>query len=125
MKLKLSPSAATKLALILALIFVAPYVAPFAIDFLILADLAGLEALILLVFAFSKSSFSYLQSRAMQVQRDIAEIIWMLARLPVLQPRVYLGHATLSSALVLVCCSIALACAVWLPVIIFSAQSIT
>ena len=125
MKWKLSPSAATKLAIILGLILVAPYVAPFAIDFVILADLAGLEALILIVFAFSKASFFTLQMRMQQTRQDIAGVIWLLARLPVFQTRVYLGHATMSSALLVICCSVALACVVWLPVLVFSAQSIS
>lgn len=124
MKYKLSRSGLVKLGIILALIVVAPYVAPFAIDFVILADLAGLEALILILFALSRSSFLALQLRAMQLQRDIAEITWMMARLPVFQARIYLGHATFSSALLIMCCSIAFACTIWIPVLIFSAQSI-
>lgn len=124
MKLKLSASAATKLVLIVAIIVVAPYVAPFAIDFVILADLAGLEALILIVFAFSRSSFSMLFSRVLQLRRDLADTIWMLLRLPIFQPRIYFSHATLSSVLILACCSVVLAGVVWLPVLILSAQSI-
>ncbi len=124
MKWKLSPSAATKLAIILGLILVAPYVAPFAIDFVILADLAGLEALILIVFAFSKATFLTLRMRVQQMGQDIAAVLWLLARLPVFQTRVYLGHATLSGALLVFCCSVALACLVWLPVLVLSAQTI-
>lgn len=125
MKYKLSRSGVVKLGIILALIVVAPYVAPFAIDFVILADLAGLEALILIIFSLSKSSFLALHLRALQVRHDIAEIILMMARLPVFQPRIYLGHATLSSAVLILFCSIAFACVVWVPVFIISAQSIT
>ena len=58
MKLKFDRSARIKILLVVAVVLMAPWFAPFAIDFIILADFMGLEALLVFLFASSRSGMT-------------------------------------------------------------------
>ena len=55
MKFEFKKSTLIKLGLIFILIAVAPFLVPFTLEFIIVADLMGLEALIVFLLAYGKS----------------------------------------------------------------------
>ena len=114
-----------KTLLLAALVLLVPYFAPFAIEFILLIDFVGLEALIVLLFAYSKTVMRTQIAQLQLIKEDIKATFALIAQLYVFKPRVYFLHATASSALVMVACSVFLACAVWVPVICISAGSIS
>ncbi|MCP5357599.1 MAG: hypothetical protein H7A06_05615 [Pseudomonadales bacterium] len=120
MKLNLDRNARIKILLIVFLLIAAPYFAPFAIDFIILADFMGLEALLVLAFAYSKSVSSFVALYFGDVMANMKSTLRLVVELPVFRPRVYLAHATLSSVIVVITCSLFLACLVWLPPVMMS-----
>ena len=114
-----------KTLLLAALILLVPYFAPFAVEFILLIDFVGLEALIVLVFAYSKTLMRAQIAQLHQIMENIKMTFVLIAQLYIFKPRVYFLHATASSVLAVVACSVFLACAVWVPVIFISAGSIT
>ena len=125
MKLNLDRNARIKIILILAVIIAAPFFAPFAIDFIILADFMGLEALLVFLFASSRSAFTVLNARLSEFLRELAEIAALIVKLPLFTPRIYMTHATVSTLFAVFACSVFLACMVWLPVMMMSMRYIS
>ncbi|MDO9317803.1 MAG: hypothetical protein Q7V56_06355 [Gammaproteobacteria bacterium] len=123
--MKFDRNAKIKILLIVALIIAAPYFAPFAIDFIIVADFMGLEALLIFLLVYSKSAFLVVQSRLMEFKSSIAATALLVAALPLFTPRIYITHATASTVLAIFACSIFLACVVWLPVMMMSMRYIS
>lgn len=123
--MKFDRNAKIKILLIVALIIAAPYFAPFAIDFIVVADFMGLEALLVFLLVYSKSAFLAVQSRLLEFKSSIAATALLVAALPLFTPRIYITHATASTVLAVFACSIFLACVVWLPVMMMSMRYIS
>ena len=125
MNLNFDRNAKIKIFLILLLILVAPYFAPFAIEFVILADFMGLEALLVFLFAYSKPILAAIHVRLSELKGSIAATAQLVVALPLFMPRIYISHATASSIFAVFACSIFLACVVWLPVMMLSTRYIS
>jgi hypothetical protein len=125
MKLNLDRNAKIKITLILAVILAAPYFAPFAIEFIILADFLGPEALLVFLFASSRSALTVLNARLSKFCRECAETASIIVKLPLFTPRIYMTHATASTLFAVFACSVFLACMVWLPVMMMSMRTIS
>jgi len=125
MKFKFDRNAKIKIFLIVVVIIAAPYFAPFAIDFIILADLMGLEALLVFLFAYSRPALSAIQSRILDLKISISATAALVAQLHIFKPRIYVSHASASAVLAVCACSIFLACVVWLPVMVMSMRYIS
>jgi undecaprenyl pyrophosphate phosphatase UppP len=120
MKLKFDRSARIKILLIVAVVLMAPWFAPFAIDFIILADFMGLEALLVFLFASSRSGMTVLRGHLAELKSSVAATFSLVVALPLFTPRVYVTHATASTLLAVFACSVVLACAVWVPAMMMS-----
>lgn len=120
MKFDFDRNTKIKILLIVALVIAAPYFAPFAIDFIILADFMGLEALLVFLFAYARPAVVAIQSRFSEFKRNTTATILLLADLYIFKPRVYATHATASAVLAVFACSIFFACIVWLPAMTLS-----
>ena len=97
MKFEFKKSTLIKLGLIFILIAVAPFLVPFTLEFIIVADLMGLEALIVFLLAYGKSIAGSIHVRLLDIRRSIGQTLMLVAELYMFRPRVYLGHATVSS----------------------------
>jgi len=80
-----------------------------------MADIMGLEALILFLIFQSKNLITPLLAKLNSWKHHIAATILLLAGLYFMQPDIFLIHAMGSSFLLLFTCSSALALAIWLP----------
>lgn len=125
MKFDFDRNAKIKILLIVVLIIAAPYFAPFAIDFIILADFMGLEALLVFLFAYSRPAFLAIQVRILDLKASISATALLVAQLYICKPRIYIPHASASAVLAVFACSIFLACVVWLPVMVMSMRYIS
>ena len=121
MKFEFKKSTLIKIGLILALLAIAPFLVPFTLEFIILADLMGLEALIVFLLAYGKSVVSSLRTRLQEACQHIAQTLLLLSEVYMFRPKVFFGHATVSSLVVVCVSSVLLACAVWWPVMLASA----
>ena len=122
MKLNFRKSTLIKFGLILALLVVAPFVVPFTLEFILMADLMGLEALIVFLLASGKSMWTTLRNRIDMHLLHITETVALLSEVFIFKPKIFVGHATVSSLFFICASSVLLACAVWMPVILASAQ---
>lgn len=122
MKLNFKKSTLVKLGLLLALLAVAPFLVPFTLEFIIVADLMGLEALIVFLFVYAKSVGNLLRFKLQRISQHISDTLRLLAELYMFKPKIYLSHATACSLVIICASSVMLACAVWLPVMMASAQ---
>ncbi len=125
MKLEFKKSTLIKLGLVLILLAIAPFMVPFTLEFIIVADLMGLEALIVFILAYGKSLIGSVYARVLEIKCSIAQTVLLVAELYMFKPRVCLGHATVSSLVLVLASSVVLACIVWLPVMFMSAGYIT
>jgi len=85
-----------------------------------MADIMGLEALVLLLIYQSRHSIHLLLGRFAEWRKPIAATIVLLANAYVFQPRVFLSHAAGSSLIFVFACSVLMALALWVPAIYFS-----
>ncbi len=125
MKFEFRKSTLIKIALILLLIAVAPFLVPFTLEFIIVADLMGLEALIVFLFAYGKSIVNSLRLRIEELSNHIVHTVRLVSDLYMFKPSVFFGHATLSSIAMVLACSVLLACAAWVPVMVLSSMYMT
>ena len=125
MKFNFDRNAKIKIFLIVAVIVAAPYFAPFAIDFIILADFMGLEALLVFLFAYSRPVFLAIHSRFAEFRSSIAATASLVAQLYIFKPRIYVPHAAASAVLMVFACSFFLACVVWLPAMMMSMRHLS
>lgn len=125
MKFEFKKSTLIKLGLILISIAVAPFLVPVTLEFIIVADLMGLEALIVFLLAYGKSIINSIHVRLSDIRRNVGQTVLLIAELYMFKPKVYLGHATVSSLVLVVASSVMLACIVWLPVMYMSAGHMT
>lgn len=125
MNMKFKKTTLIKVLLVVALVVTAPYLVPFTLDFIIVADLMGFEALLVFLFVYAKSLMAPLRLHLSALREHLGQTALLVARLYMFRPRVYLGHAAASSAMVLIASSVLLACALWLPVMLMSAELAT
>jgi len=124
MKIGFNWATMVKVGIIVAALVIAPYFMPFALEFVLLADFMGLEALIVFLAISGKSMWRHLAFRFKALAQHIAETAILVAELYLFTPRVYLSHATASSLCLVLASSLILCCAVWIPPIIMSSQLI-
>lgn len=124
MKLPFLRSIIFKSLLLLALVMLVPYFAPFAIEFILLIDFVGLEALLVLIFIYSKSLLRAQIAQLREIKENIKATLVLIAQLYIFKPRVYFVHASASSVIAVLVCSVFLACVVWVPVMVVSARYI-
>lgn len=124
MKLNFRKSTLIKLSLILAMLAIAPFLVPFTLEFIIVADLMGLEALIVFLFVYARSIVNLLRFKLQAFAKHVSNTVRLLAELYMFKPNIYLGHVTASSLVIVCASSVMLACIVWLPVMLASAHMI-
>ncbi|MEX2470172.1 MAG: hypothetical protein WD396_10485 [Pseudohongiellaceae bacterium] len=125
MKFRIEKAVLIKLLIIGVLLFTVPFAVPFAFEFVLMADLMGLEALVLFLVYQSRQVISALGARVMEWRDHIAATIVLLASLYMFQPRVVLTHAAGSSLVMLLACSALMALALWVPAIYLSVGGFT
>jgi len=111
---------------IVSLVFlIAPYVLPYTIELLMMLDLAGLEAALVLLILQAKPIKSSILIRLYNWNYQIGLTILLLSGMYMFQMDTYLLH-TLGSVIILICtCSFIAALAIWLPAIYFSHKGIS
>jgi len=120
MKFKLEKPVVIKLLIIGALLIAAPFAVPFSIEFVLMADIMGLEALILFLIYQSRHAITALIVTIAEWRSHVATVIILLAGAYILQPKMFLTHTLGSSLLIVFACSFTLALALWLPAIYLS-----
>lgn len=120
MKFKIERSVVVKLLIIGAILLIAPQAVPFAFEFVVMADIMGLEALILFLIYQSRHFITALAARFAEWRSEVATTIVLLASAYIFQPKIFISHAAGSSLLLLFACSLAMALALWIPAIYLS-----
>lgn len=120
--IKFRSSTVIKAVIILAILVIAPFAVPFTLEFIFVADLVGFEALIALCLIYCKPLLSFMRLKAQVFAEHMVATARLVSELYMFKPGVYLGHATISSAVIVVASSVVLASAVWLPVIVASSD---
>lgn len=125
MKLKLNKALLVKLAIILLLLYLAPYALPFSIEFILMADILGLEALILFLLLQSRVVLMAVRARLSVWFENVTVTALLLASLYVFQPKVLVSHLAGSSVILLLACSVLMALALWVPALYLSSSGFT
>ncbi len=115
MKFKIDKSVLIKLTIILAVFLIAPFAVPFSIEFVLMADILGLEALILFLVFQSKQMTTLFLAKLYSWKVHIAATLLLLLGMYMMQPDIFLAHALGSITLLILTCSIIFAMAIWLP----------
>lgn len=111
-----------KLAIILLLFSLAPYAVPFSIEFILMADVLGLEALILFLMFQSRLVLNALRARLIVWFEHMTATVLLLAGLYIFQPGVLISHVAGSSMILFLACSILMALALWIPALYLSSS---
>lgn len=125
MKLKLDKPLLIKLLIIGVLLIVAPFVLPFTLELVLMADMLGLEALLLFLLIQSRSALNALQGRVRLIGANVLQTAVLLADVYMFQPKPFISHATGSSLLLIFSCSSLLAVVLWLPAVYLSIGGFT
>ena len=120
MKFRLSKAALIKLAIICAVFMVAPFAVPMSVEFVLMADIMGLEALILFLIFQSKHLATPLVAKLSAWRNHLGATLALLMGLYFMQPDIFLVHALGSAIIVILTCSVVFAIAIWLPSFYFS-----
>jgi len=120
-KFKWDKSLVIKLLTIGLLLLVAPFVVPFTIELILMADILGLEALILFLIYQSRHAFVALRARLLALREHVTATILLLAGLYIFQPKIIFSHTAGSSLILIFACSAVLAATLWLPAFYLSA----
>lgn len=120
MKLRIEKSVLIKLIIIGVAFFIAPQAIPFALEFVLMVDILGLEALILLLVYQSRHLVAAFVVRLAEWCTEVSTTILLLASTFMFQPKVFLSHAAGSSVILFFACSVAMALAIWIPAIYLS-----
>lgn len=120
--IKLHKNTLIKLAIIAAVFIIAPFAAPFALEFVLMADLLGLEALLLFLLLQSRHLLNTVMSRLSTWIDDVLASLTLLTSLYIFQPKIFVPHAIGSSAIVLFACSLSFALALWIPPLLLSSN---
>ena len=99
MKFEVKRSVAIKIAFFGAIILLAPSLVPFLAEFIIMADIMGLEALILFLLYQGRHALAEAQYRLSLATRDIAITLAALAQCYIFQPKVFISHSIGSATL--------------------------
>jgi hypothetical protein len=94
---------------------VAPFAVPMSIELVLMADIMGLEALILFLIFQSKHLATPLVAKLHAWKDHLGATIVLLMGLYFMQPDIFLVHALGSAMLVILTCSVAFSIAIWLP----------
>ncbi|HDZ08286.1 hypothetical protein [Pseudohongiella sp.] len=125
MKINFSWPTWVKIGILVAVLITAPYFIPFALEFVIVADLMGLEALVVFLAASGKYWWRAISLRLSALAQNLAETAALVAELYLFKPRVVLLHATVSGLCLILASSVILCLAVWIPPMILSAQLVS
>ncbi|MBN7825138.1 hypothetical protein [Bowmanella dokdonensis] len=79
MKFDFKKSTLIKLGLILGLLAIAPFLVPFTVEFVIVADLMGLETLIVFLLVYGKSIIGSVHVRVSEVRRHVRATCLLVA----------------------------------------------
>ena len=115
MRFKFNKSILIKLAIICVVFMVAPFAVPFSVEFVLMVDIMGLEALILFIIFQSKHLATPLLGKLNAWKNHLGATLLLLLGLYFMQPDIFLVHALGSTILIILTCSIAFAIAIWLP----------
>ena len=125
MKIRLNRAFWIKLILILGALSFMPFVAPLAIELVLLADILGLEALLLFLIYQARQGLSALLATLVAWRLHIACTVLLLGSLYFLEPQIALVHLS-GSLLILAfgvsCLAVASATLLWLPPLLLSYQ---
>jgi len=124
MKFKLEKPVVIKLLIIGALLIIAPYAVPFSIEFVLMADIMGLEALVLFLIYQSRHAITALGVKLVEWRSHAAVVTMLLASAYIFQPKVFFTHTLGSSLLMVFACSFGLALALWVPAFYLSAAGL-
>ncbi|MEQ8407781.1 MAG: hypothetical protein RKH07_05855 [Gammaproteobacteria bacterium] len=113
-------STIVKVAIIGAVLIVAPFAVPFALEFVLMVDLLGLEALVLFLLLQFRQLLSTLSNRLAIWLQGVFATLTLLASLYMFQPKVFFTHAVGSSMILVFACSLSIALALWLPPLLLS-----
>ena len=125
MKLRLDRNTIIKLGIIGLLLFLAPYVVPFAFELVLVADFMGLEAFVLFLIYQLRHVIVALSVRVREFGSHVSATVILLASIYIFEPQVFASHVAGSGLLLALTCSVALALALWLPVIYLSVGGFT
>lgn len=120
MKFKIEKTVLIKLLVIGVAFFIAPQIVPFALEFVLMIDIMGLEALVVLLLYQSRHSLALLLERFAQWRASIAATVLLLANVYIFQPKIFVSHAAGSGLLLLFACSLSMALALWIPALYLS-----
>ena len=125
MKIDFSWSTWVKVGILVTALIAAPYFIPFALEFVIVADLMGLEALVVFLAASGKYWWRTILLKLSVIGQNLAETAVLVAELYLFKPRVVLLHTTASGLCLILASSMILCLAVWIPPMIISAQLVS
>lgn len=120
--LKLEKSVLIKLLIIVAVFFIAPHAVPLSMEFVLMADIMGLEAFLLFLLYQFRHVFAALVAKFTAWQNHIAATTLFLASVYAFQPRIFFSHVVGSSFILLLACSMTMAFALWIPAIYLSSS---
>jgi len=120
MKFRFDRSFVIKATLIMALLMTLPSITPMAIEFVVLVDLMGLEALILFLLYQGRQSLTALAGKAAQWRAHLGCTLLLLAGLYFLEPHIALAHLGGSAILLMFASSAVLALLLWIPPLLLS-----
>lgn len=109
-----------KATLIMAVLIVMPSITPVAIEFVVLLDLMGLEALILLLLYQGRHLLTALAVKATQWQSHVGYTLLLIAGLYVFESHIAMVHLGGSAILLLFASSAVLAFLLWVPPLLLS-----
>ncbi len=124
MKVRFDRSTLIKLTIIAAVLLIAPFAVPFTLEFVLMADILGLEALLLFLLLQSRQFINALLHKLSLWRDEAAATLTLLLGLYMFQRRVALCHTAGSLTIVLLACSVTLALALWIPALYFSTAGV-
>ena len=120
MKIKLNQPIFIKIVLFAAVLLVAPFIAPLALEIILMADLMGLEALILYFIYNARYAFIEFVSKLSKFKATILGVTIVIAGLYMFQPEIFISHAVGSGMILILVSSVLLALTLWVPAFYFS-----
>ncbi len=116
MNLKLDKKLVVKAGYLLLLLLVAP----FAVEFILIAEFVGVEFAATFMLMYFRTAVAEALQRWRGFRMRLNEqYLWLLGT-AMFQPRGYGVAASTSCAIIVFSCSTALACSVWLPLMLMS-----
>lgn len=107
------------LVVCLAFIIV-PYAIPYVVEFVLMLDIAALEALLVFLFLLSKPARVAMLVKLNTWTTHLAMVLVLITGMYMFQTDVFLMHSLGSLVLLLGACSLLAALAIWVPPIVLS-----